>query len=64
VNTLVYSASGASVRTVMVDGRLLLEDRRVTMVDELEVLTRVERLARPYHARAGLAARPKWPVIA
>ncbi|HZE35785.1 MAG TPA: amidohydrolase family protein [Candidatus Eisenbacteria bacterium] len=64
VNTLVYSASGASVRTVMVDGRLLLEDRRVTMVDELEVLTRVERLARPYHGRAGLAARPKWPVIA
>ncbi len=64
VNTLVYSASGASVRTVMVDGRLLLEDRRVTMVDELEVLSRVERLARPYHARAGLAARPKWPTIA
>lgn len=64
VNTLVYSASGASVHTVMVDGRLVLEDRRVTMVDELEVLTRVERLARPYHARAGLALRPKWPTIA
>jgi cytosine/adenosine deaminase-related metal-dependent hydrolase len=63
VNTLVYSASGASVQTVMVDGRLVLEDRRVTMVDELEALTRVERLARPYHARAGLAARPKWPMI-
>ena len=63
VNTLVYSASGASVQTVMVDGRLVLDDRRVTMVDELEVLTRVERLARPYHARAGVAARPKWPMI-
>ena len=63
VNTLVYSASGASVRAVMVDGRLVLDDRRVIMVDELEVLTRVERLARPYHARAGLAARPKWPMI-
>jgi 5-methylthioadenosine/S-adenosylhomocysteine deaminase len=64
VNTLVYSASGASVRTVLVDGRLLLDDRRVTMVDEHEVLTRVEHLAGPYHVRAGLAARPKWPVIA
>ena len=64
VNTLVYSASGASVRTVMVDGRVLLDDRRVTMVDELELLARVERLARPYHARAGLVARPQWPVIA
>jgi hypothetical protein len=32
-------------------------------VDEREVLARVERLAGPYLARAGLAARPKWPVI-
>jgi hypothetical protein len=34
------------------------------MIDEREVLTRVERLAKPYLARAGLAVRPKWPVIA
>jgi 5-methylthioadenosine/S-adenosylhomocysteine deaminase len=64
VNTLVYSASGASVRTVLVDGRVLLDDRRVTMIDEREVLTHVERLAKPYLVRAGLAARPKWPTIA
>jgi cytosine/adenosine deaminase-related metal-dependent hydrolase len=64
VNTLVYSASGASVWTVLVDGRIVLDDRRVTMIDEHQILTRVERLAKPYLARAGLAARPKWPVIA
>jgi 5-methylthioadenosine/S-adenosylhomocysteine deaminase len=63
VSTLVYSASAASVRTVLVDGRVLLDDRRVTAVDEREVLNRVERLAGPYLARAGLAARPKWPLI-
>jgi 5-methylthioadenosine/S-adenosylhomocysteine deaminase len=63
VSTLVYSASAASVRTVLVDGRILLDDRRVTTVDEREALTRVERLAGPYLARAGLAARPKWPLI-
>jgi 5-methylthioadenosine/S-adenosylhomocysteine deaminase len=63
VSTLVYSASAASVRTVLVDGRVLLDDRRVTTVDEREVLTRAERLARPYLDRAGLAARPKWPMI-
>jgi len=28
------------------------------------ILTRAERLSAPYLARAGLAARPKWPVIA
>ena len=64
VNSLVYSASGASVRTVLVDGRVLLDDRRVTLVDEHAALMRVERLAGPYLARAGLAARPKWPLIA
>jgi 5-methylthioadenosine/S-adenosylhomocysteine deaminase len=63
VSTLVYSASAASVRTVLVDGRALLDDRRVTTVDEREILTRAERLAGPYLARVGLAARPKWPVI-
>lgn len=64
ISTLVYSASGASVLTVLVDGRVLLDDRRITMIDEREALTRAERLAGPYLARAGLAARPKWPVIA
>jgi cytosine/adenosine deaminase-related metal-dependent hydrolase len=63
VNTLVYSASAASVRTVMVDGRVVLDERRVTTVDEGEILARAERLSRPYLARAGLAARPKWPML-
>ncbi len=63
VNTLVHSASAASVQTVLVDGRVLLDDRRVTTVDERKIRARAERVAGPYLARAGLAARPKWPVI-
>jgi len=64
VSTLVYSASAASVRTVVVDGRVLLDNRRVTTVDEREILVRAERLSGPYLARAGLSPRPKWPMIA
>jgi 5-methylthioadenosine/S-adenosylhomocysteine deaminase len=64
VNTLVYSASGASVRTVMVDGRVLLDDRRVATVDEREILVRAERLSGPYLGRAGFTPRSKWPMIA
>jgi cytosine/adenosine deaminase-related metal-dependent hydrolase len=63
VSTLVHSASGASVRTVLVDGRVVLDDGRVATVDERQVVHRAERLARPYLARAGLAPRPKWPVL-
>jgi cytosine/adenosine deaminase-related metal-dependent hydrolase len=63
VSNLVYSAGAGSVRSVMIDGRLVLDEGRVTTVDEGELLRRVEALAGPYLARAGLAARPKWPVI-
>jgi 5-methylthioadenosine/S-adenosylhomocysteine deaminase len=63
VSNLVYSATGASVHTVVIDGRIVLDAGRVTTVDEGEVLSRAERLARPYLGRAGVSARPKWPLI-
>jgi cytosine/adenosine deaminase-related metal-dependent hydrolase len=63
VSNLVYSASAASVRTVVVDGQVVLDEGRVTTVDEGELLRRVDALTGPYLARAGLAARPKWPLI-
>jgi cytosine/adenosine deaminase-related metal-dependent hydrolase len=64
VNTLVHSASAASVQTVLIDGRVVLDGRRVTTVDEPDILLRAETLSRAYLARVGLAARPRWPVVA
>jgi cytosine/adenosine deaminase-related metal-dependent hydrolase len=61
VNNLVYAASGASVRTVIVDGRIVLDEGRVTTVDEREIYDRVEHLARAQIARAGLRIDWKWP---
>jgi 5-methylthioadenosine/S-adenosylhomocysteine deaminase len=43
---LVYSASGADVRTVFVDGRMVLRDRRILTFDVEEVLARVQALSR------------------
>jgi 5-methylthioadenosine/S-adenosylhomocysteine deaminase len=40
---LVYSASGADVRTTIVDGRVLMEDRVVTTIDHAEVRELVDR---------------------
>jgi len=48
----------------MILHRLLLDDRRVTMVDEHAALAPAERLDGPYLARAALAGRPQWPLIA
>ena len=63
VNSLVYAATGASVRTVLVDGRVVLDDGAVTTIDETEVYRRVEELGRAQIARAGLTVRSRWPVI-
>ena len=63
VNNLVYAATGASVRTVVIDGRVVLDEGRVLTIDEREVYRHIEDLGRAQIARAGLAVRSKWPVI-
>ena len=61
LNNLVYAASGSSVRSVMIDGRLVLDEGRLTTVDERAVYERVEELARAQVRRAGLTIESKWP---
>jgi 5-methylthioadenosine/S-adenosylhomocysteine deaminase len=63
VNNLVYAATGASVRTVLIDGRVVLDEGRLTTLDERVVYERAEALARQQIARAGLSIQSKWPVI-
>ena len=61
LNNLVYAASGSSVRSVMIDGRLVLDDGRITTVDERAIYERVEVLAREQVRRAGLTIESRWP---
>ena len=63
VNNLVYAASGASVRTVLIDGRVVLDEGRITTLDERALYERVERLSRDHVRRAGVPVESKWPVI-
>jgi 5-methylthioadenosine/S-adenosylhomocysteine deaminase len=62
VQNLVYAATGASVDTVIVDGRIVVERGRVTTIDERALYEHVERLARAHIARAGVPIESKWPV--
>ena len=64
VNQLVYAASGASVRSVLIDGRVVLDEGRITTLDERTLYERVERLSRGHIRRAGVSIDAKWPVIA
>jgi cytosine/adenosine deaminase-related metal-dependent hydrolase len=54
VYRMVYFANGEDVSTVLVDGRVLMRDRRVLSVNEEEVLTMAQREADVAIRRAGL----------
>lgn len=52
---LVYSARGGDVQDAVIDGRVIMRDRKVLTVDENALLIEAERVVRRCAARAGLA---------
>ena len=65
VSHVVYAAHGDDVANVIIDGKLVMKDRKVLTLDEDEVLTNVEKRARELFERAGICVEPeiKWPLI-
>jgi 5-methylthioadenosine/S-adenosylhomocysteine deaminase len=55
VSTLVYSTHAADIRHVWLGGRQVVEDGRLTLWDESEVLADADAQARKLYRRAGLA---------
>ena len=63
VNNLVYSADGHSVRSVVIDGRLVVDDGRVLFADEAALTGRVQAHAEALLARTGARVnRGRWPI--
>ena len=56
-SALVYCTTPRDVLHVMVNGHLLLRDRRLTRIDEEVALRRAEEAARRVCARAGISTR-------
>lgn len=54
VHRMIYQAVGSDVDTVIVDGRILMENRKILTVDMREALDRGESEARALVERAGL----------
>lgn len=63
VYNLVYSASGDSVDTVIVDGRVLMENRELKTIDELAVIQKVQSSKADLLRRAGLSVQSRWKVV-
>lgn len=60
-NQLVWSADGRSVHTVFVDGDKVVEDHRLTMVDEERLYAEAQKAGEAIAARSGLPDKAVWP---
>ena len=63
VNNLVYNADGRSVHTVMVDGKIVVEDHTPLFVDEWQLIQKVQGIGEDMLARTGLSFPSRWPVV-
>ncbi len=65
VANLVYSATGKSVDTVIVDGQVLMEGGKVLTLNEAAITEAAVSRAPAILAKTGLGrlVRPKWPVV-
>ena len=63
VNSLVYNADGRSVHTVVVDGRVVVENGAPCFVDEWELMGQVQALGESLLERTGIQFAPRWPIV-
>jgi cytosine/adenosine deaminase-related metal-dependent hydrolase len=63
VANLVYSASGKSARDVIIDGRLVMENRQFNELDVNDYYRRACKTASGIYDRLGVSVGPKsWPI--
>ncbi len=62
VRSLVYAADGNDVRTVIIDGRVVMKDRVLVTVDEEKIRRDVIAAGKAWSGRAGMKLEVPWPV--
>ncbi|MCY4414708.1 MAG: amidohydrolase family protein [Chloroflexi bacterium] len=63
VNSLVYNADGRSVHTVLVNGRIVVENHRPLFVDEAELVAEVQKSGDALLERAAVKFDSRWPIV-
>jgi 5-methylthioadenosine/S-adenosylhomocysteine deaminase len=65
VSHLVYSAMGSDVKHSIIDGKLVMFDRKILTFNVDEVLRKADEAARNLYERAGICREPDtiWPII-
>lgn len=63
MNQLVWSADGRGVHTVLVDGKVVVEDGHCTTVDEERLWAQAQQMGEAITARSGLPDKAKFPTL-
>jgi 5-methylthioadenosine/S-adenosylhomocysteine deaminase len=63
VRTMVYSGGGDSVRTVIVDGRIVMRDWEFPGIDIPAMISDVDRRSKAILARGGIRVTSPWPQL-
>jgi cytosine/adenosine deaminase-related metal-dependent hydrolase len=59
----IYSASGASIDTVIINGKLIMRHRVLLTVDEERTKSEVARASKGIMKRAGIKMESRWPIL-
>ena len=60
VTNLVYNADGSSVHSVIIEGRVAVENHAPTFVDTWELIQRVQGVGRGLLERTGISFPSRW----
>jgi cytosine/adenosine deaminase-related metal-dependent hydrolase len=60
ISNLVYAGAGSDVDTVIIDGRIIMKDRKMLTLNEENVLREAKERAARLLERAGVKITPKW----
>lgn len=63
IDTLVYSATGDAVETVIVDGTVLMEKRELKTIDEEEAFRKIQENAVKGMDRMNVRPASRWPIL-
>ncbi|MFQ5851175.1 MAG: amidohydrolase [Candidatus Binatia bacterium] len=63
VPSLVYSGEGADVETVIIDGRIVMEGRRIKTVNVNSVMDRAQQATERLLKKLPYKLTPRWPIV-
>ena len=62
VPNLVYAGEGADVETSIIDGRIVMEKRKILTIDVDSILKRAQKAAAEIISQLPYRIEPRWPI--